>query len=236
MFDLIAIKAAKNHATWEYPKESVGFIANDTYHECRNIHPNPEEEFKIHPEDLILAENLNAEVIIHSHPKGAKYPTNKDQEFQIASDIPHGIIYIEKVEDDFIIDEPFFWGDKLPIIPLIGREFRHAVYDCYSLIRDYYRLEKNIILPDFIRKNDWWNKGYDLYSENFEKAGFERIGERQVVEGDVMLGQIRSSVVNHGGIYVGRSEILHHLHNRLSRRESFLPWKRYITHYLRYVG
>ena len=32
----------------------------------------------------------------------------------------------------------FWWGDKLPRAPLIGRGFRHGIHDCYSLIRDYY--------------------------------------------------------------------------------------------------
>ena len=236
-FDNEIIIRMKEHALSEYQKEAVGYIANDRYYEAVNSSDDPINKFKFSYQSLIEAENNNVKCFVHSHPEGADYPTQKDQLFCITSGVPHGITRLYKDSSgEIFIQEPFFWGDQLPITPLLGREYRHAVYDCYSLIRDYYRLEKGILLTHCARRNDWWNKGEDLYLQNFERGGFIRIGEKEVKEGDVILAQIRSPVTNHGGIYMGNSQVLHHLHRRCSKKDNILPWKKYVTHYLRFVG
>jgi cell wall-associated NlpC family hydrolase len=52
---------------------------------------------------------------------------------------------------------PFFWGDSLPIAPLEGRPWRMGVYDCYGLMRDWYRAKRNILLPNRPCKNERWH-------------------------------------------------------------------------------
>jgi cell wall-associated NlpC family hydrolase len=129
----------------------------------------------------------------------------------------------------------FWWGGGAPRAPLIGRSFRHGVTDCYALLRDYYALERGIELPEFPRRSQWWDLGGDMLAENFEQVGFRQLhGPDQLAPGDALLGRIGGGVVNHCGIYIGQGLILHHLTNRLSRREPLEPWKRYISHYLRY--
>ena len=53
--------------------------------------------------------------------------------------MPWGII----PTDGERVGDPIMWGDQLPIAPLIGREFRHGTSDCYTLVRDAYRLGKD---------------------------------------------------------------------------------------------
>ena len=96
--------------------------------------------------------------------------------------------------------------------------------------------ENPITLPDFPRDNDWWRSGEDLYSANFEEAGFRAMTpEEQPENGDVALIIVpRSNVVNHAAVYLGGGLILHHLYNRLSVREPVGRWQRHIVRWIRY--
>jgi cell wall-associated NlpC family hydrolase len=157
---------------------------------------------------------------------------------QISCGVPFGICVSYK---DYA-EPPFFWGDSLPVPPLLGRQFRHGPSgndgrgDCYALVRDYYRLERGVTLPDFPRDNDWWRSGEDLYSANFEEAGFlVMTPEEQPEAGDVALITVpRSNVVNHAAVYLGGGLILHHLYNRLSVREPVGRWQRHIVRWIRH--
>jgi cell wall-associated NlpC family hydrolase len=117
---------------------------------------------------------------------------------------------------------------------LIGRKFVHGASDCYTLIRAYYWQIHGIMLPDFARDDNWWKEGENIYADQFAAAGFRQISADEVKEGDVFIGKVRSAVPNHGGILLSNGIGLHHLADRLSRRESILPWRRFVTHWLRY--
>lgn len=121
--------------------------------------------------------------------------------------------------------------------PLIGRHWSHGVLDCYSIIRDWYRLERGITLPDFERADEWWHKGQNLYVENFKAAGFTSVPMEELQPGDVLLMQVASRVSNHGAVYLGNNIMLHHLHRRLSCRAVFDGYyRKHCTMVLRYGG
>jgi cell wall-associated NlpC family hydrolase len=107
------------------------------------------------------------------------------------------------------------------IAPLVGRQWSHGVLDCYSIIRDWYLQEKNIELLNFERSDEWWKIGENLYLDNFEKAGFKQISLDELQAGDCMLMCIGSEVPNHGAVYLGNGQILHHVQNRLSTRDVY---------------
>lgn len=104
--------------------------------------------------------------------------------------------------------------------PLVGRMFHHGVLDCYTLVRDWYKRELAVELPDFDRSDEWWNDGTSsLYLDNFEKAGCVRTDGSELQRGDILLIQIRSknNTPNHAAVYIGDGKILHHPYGRLSR-------------------
>lgn len=90
--------------------------------------------------------------------------------------------------------------------------------DCYTLFRDFYRLSGREF-PNFERQEYWWEDGFDLYLDNMEKHGFEKVNEPQI--GDVILISIGSDVPNHAAIYVGNQMVLHHAPKRLSKRDLY---------------
>jgi proteasome lid subunit RPN8/RPN11 len=234
------ILKAKEHALQTCAIESCGYVAHGEYFPCVNIHETPDKCFKfdasvINP--LIISGELQA--IIHSHVcrdlvfKTA--PSEADMKGQLATGVPWGVIDT----DGKVAKDPYWWGDFILNEPILEREFHAGIEDCYTLIRKWYWQHRGIKLIEFPRDEKWWDSEKNLYVEGFEKAGFYRINRAELKDGDVVLGKARSTKINHGGIYLdnkvdGRCLILHHLPNRLSRREAAMPWLHRAEIFLRY--
>jgi cell wall-associated NlpC family hydrolase len=226
----------KQHAIEQYPKESCGLLLKDgTYVPLDNEHPEPEKAFKIDGAK-IFGRGDDIQAIIHSHPDGNRYPSYMDMVSQSQLNIPFGIVWT----NGKIAEEPFFWGNGIERPSLKERPFRHGVTDCYSIIKDWYE-SKDILIPDFPRKWDWWKKSENLYEENFIKAGFKRAeGDPKI--GDVIFFAISSKVINHAAIYIGGSQLIHHLNYdrkgyspaSLSRQDSYYRWDQYATYKVRH--
>lgn len=96
-----------------------------------------------------------------------------------------------------------------------NRPFIHGLFDCYTLVRDYYKRNFNIFLPTNIQRDwEWWQKGENLYLENAKDCSFEEAQE--IKKHDVLLMKINSPVPNHAAIYIGDGKILHHMSGRFS--------------------
>lgn len=239
------VGAIARHAALDYPREACGLVAvirgRQRYLPCRNTAIGT-EHFRIAPEDYARVEDIGEIIAVaHSHPDAPAAPSEHDRVVCEQSRLPWFIVSARKLEDEGETFDLTDWARLDPSgyeAPLVGRPFSHGVLDCYSLIRDWYRRERGIELADFERRDDWWEKGEDLYRQQFAAAGFRALKEGEGPQtGDVFLAQIRSPVPNHGGVYVGDGLVLHHLHGRLSSRD---VWGGYLaencTHWLRYVG
>lgn len=220
-----------------YPNEAVWLITPGECRRVRNVASNPSATFRVDKRTMAAAVKRGLLAVVHSHPDGPDCPSEADMNGQLASGVPWGII---STNGEGCLP-PFWWGDDVPREPLIGRPFRHGVTDCYALIRDYYRLELGIVLPEYPRDWEWWLSGGDLYRQGFASAGFRVIDQAEAREGDMWWSQIRSPVPNHGGVYLGNGLILHHKTarleadaTRLSLREPIGRWMPYITTWLRH--
>ena len=147
-----------------------------------------------------------------------------------------------KVDRSIVIDEDrnAIVSDKTNVAEYFGLGAHEEItrrQPVKAAKRGYYLIEEaGVTLPDFPRDNDWWRSGEDLYSANFEEAGFRAMTpEEQPEAGDVALIIVpRSNVVNHAAVYLGGGLILHHLYNRLSVREPVGRWQRHIVRWIRY--
>lgn len=222
----------REYARQQYPNECCAVIMNNELIPLDNISKNPTHHFEIDSGEYIkLEKSGKIQAIIHSHTNGDDCPSSADIQSQITSNVPWGIV----LTDGKNTKPPFYFGDGAPIAPLIGRQFKHGVTDCFSLIRDYYYLEKNILLPDYPRKENWWRSGENLFLDNFVSAGFEVISKPDIKVGDVFLSQIHANVPNHGGVlYSDSGLILHHPGTGLSIREPLTRLDKYISHWLRF--
>ena len=226
--------AAFLHAQAEFPRESCGLLivskGKERYVACRNLGVGT-DQFVIHSEDYAQADSQGEVVaVVHSHPAMPPTPSQADLVACEASGLPWFIVSIPNGQ----------WAQLQPrgyVAPLVGREWSHGVLDCYSIIRDWYALERGIDIPEFTRFDEWWKRGENLYTDNFERAGFYAVASSDMKTGDVLLMQVASSVPNHGAIYLGDGLILHHLQGRLSSRDVYGGyWQKITTHTLRHCS
>jgi proteasome lid subunit RPN8/RPN11 len=235
MMDSVNQSLALAHAAREFPREACGLLVihkgRETYVPCRNICVGT-DQFVIHPEDYVRADRLGEVVgVFHSHPNLPAEPSQADKVACETSGLPWFILSFPSGQ----------WHETQPsgyIAPLVGRAWAHGVLDCYSVIRDWYRAERGIDLPNFDRFDEWWKRGQSLYLDNFDSAGFDALGAVQSQDmevGDVLLMQVASPVPNHAAIYLGDGLILHHLQGRLSSRDVYGGyWQKITTHILRH--
>ncbi|MGJ0580212.1 C40 family peptidase [Xenorhabdus bovienii] len=209
------IQAIIDHAKTEYPNECCGLVIQNSrkqrYIRCRNTAHSSTEQFSMHPADYAEAEDAGTIVaIVHSHPDATTQPSQLDIAQCDLSQIPW--VIVSWPEGDIRTLMP-----TVGIKPLLGRPFVHGIWDCYAIVRDWYRLERNIDIPDFERSDGWWERGENLYMKNYADAGFtECSGELQI--GDVIIMQVQANEPNHAGVYIGDELMIHHMYGQLSHR------------------
>lgn len=230
-----AILAWKAHAANCYPEEACGIITKaGGFIPAKNVHEDPTRQFKV--EDDFYEFYDEVAVFLHSHTVNvvgedgkvqpvAHGPTKFDMQSQQETPFPWGI----SMCDGENTTDPICWGDQLTPRPLLGRQFVHGIWDCYSLVRDWHRMEKGIIIPDYPRSHLWWRKedgyeGADMYEQFFKEAGFERVIRSTPLPGDCFICRLKSPVLNHAGVYIGDGMILHHPGGSLSQRSPAARW------------
>ena len=210
---------ALSHATHDSPFECCGLVlvhkGKQIYHACNNIAETPDEHFILDPLDYAEAEDKGEIVaILHSHPVSRPEPSEADRVACEKTGLPWHIVNPNTRE----------WGYCEPCgyeLPYVGRKFVHGVVDCYALVRDWYAKEWGLHLRDYDRRDQWWEKGENLYLDNFAKEGFREISVSDVERGDLILMNLVSPVPNHAAIYLGDQLVLHHVQGRLSSRDVF---------------
>jgi proteasome lid subunit RPN8/RPN11 len=200
------LAAAKAHTAEVYPAEAVGIVVGGAYQRLDNHSSTPTKDVLLDDEALLRV--AGAELFFHSHPDGLGCPSESDMAYQEQLDIPFVVMV-------WPLYDVFWWGDTLEGAPLLGRGFRHGVHDCYSLLRDYYWLERKVRLPDQPRDWNWWDPKYgahrDLYRDYFDAAGFERIPVNAATEpGDGIMLAFNYKVPMHGMVVWDRELLLHH--------------------------
>ena len=81
-------------------------------------------------------------------------PSEGDRVACEASGLPWYIVAVAKDDDGTITaGEVNRIAPEGYQAPLVGRPFHHGTLDCYGLMRDWYRLEWGLELPDFPRRD-----------------------------------------------------------------------------------
>ena len=224
------------HAKDQDPKESVGLLLNvrgkERYFPCQNLAITSHQHFILNPEDYVKADNTgDITAIIHSHPVTPAVASEADKISCEESNLPWHIVN-PKTET---------WGYYEPCgykPPLIGRPWVWGITDCYSLVRSWYKQEKNIELRDWERPT---TPEEFIQNPMFEscawRTGFRELRNDEKLEnGDLLFMSILANGLNHVAIFLD-GDVLHHLTDRLSCKEPYNQWLQKCTgKRLRYVA
>ena len=240
MFRPDTISKMRAHAAACYPEESCGLVLWDDYVPRPNVHPDPRRHFRMAP-GVLTGAKVKIQALVHSHPAPAAppYPSYRDMAQQIAMDVPWVIV---PVAESGAAGEPFVWGDGSRVPALLGRGYRWGVTDCYSVIRDWYRLTCGVALPAVAREWGYWQAdgAVDLYLAHCEAAGFTTVAPAAAEVGDVALYTLPGMhAAHHASVVISPGKILHHPARkpfdpaRLSLTEPLARYQQYVTHVLR---
>ena len=211
------------HAKDQDPKESCGLLleikGKEKYFPCKNLSTYSQQCFIIDPDDFVKAEETgNILAVIHSHPVTPPIASQADKISCEDSKLPWHIVN-PKTEQ---------WGYYEPSgykPPLIGRHWVWGITDCWSLVRDWYKEEKNMILRDWDRQT---TPQQFLENPLFEscawRTGFRELRtDEKLINGDVLLMSILNPTLNHVAIFLD-GDVLHHLADRISCKEPYNQW------------
>ena len=211
------------HAKQQDPKESCGLLleikGKEKYFPCKNLSTYSQQCFIIDPNDYVKAEESgNILAVIHSHPVTPPTASQADKISCENSKLPWHIVNPKTEQWGYY--EPSGYKPKL-----IGRPWVWGITDCWSLVRDWYKEEKNIILRDWDRPTtpqQFLEK--PLFESCAWRTGFRELRtDEKLINGDVLLMSILSPSLNHVAIFID-GDVLHHLADRISCKEPYNQW------------
>lgn len=231
------LQAAMEHAAADLPRESCGLVVvfggKDKYIPCHNIAETAESHFILDPLDLFEAEKQGDIVaVVHSHPDSQPIATMADK----VSCEEWGYAWL--IVNPRTLQHSMYYPEGY-VAPLIGRQFCFGVLDCYTLVRDYYAETFDIHLRDYHRDEKFWEKGQQLYLDNFAKEGFIVIDDPNDLQvGDLLFMTLNNiAVANHAAIVLDGNMILHHPMNRISGKDIYGGyWKKITVKHVRHFS
>lgn len=100
---------------------------------------------------------------------------------------------------------------------LTGRQWSYGQNDCFSLLRDYYKL-LGIDVPDFPRPESL-ERTESLFLKYARAVGFDEVPFNERMPHDVIIMRLGTKSPMHAAIYVGNNKILHQRMNSISALE-----------------
>ena len=124
---------------------------------------------------------------------------------------------------------------KKNFYPLIGREYKFGVKDCFEALRDWLASEDINIPCREPFEDDWWEKEDLNYFTEENIKNWNHIKVEEPTKNDVLIFQVDAQIPNHCGVYLGNDIFFHHAVNRLSCRDNLYPfWIKYLVGIYRY--
>lgn len=235
------MEVVKQEAIKQYPNEACGVIISvgkkSVALPCKNIAETPQMHFMIDVGDYVEAANKGEVVgVWHTHVNIPPTPSLADKAGCNSSELPWYIVSIHHGDQGFVFEGPTTIMPNDEEISYLGRPYVSGIFDCFGLVRDFYKREYNIHINNYPRVEQDGTKGSTFFGSRFKQEGFERLmNDEKPVRGDVFVLQLRDDHSNHLAIYLGDEIMMHHDLGRLSRREVYGGmWQKHTTHHLRH--
>jgi len=103
---------------------------------------------------------------------------------------------------------------------LVGRQWNYGLgADCYSLVRDYYKL-LGVVLPDYERPENIDNLK-TIFLDELPKIGFKPVPFKRRRVNDILLMRLGSRIPQHVAILLSNERILYQCEGSLSSIEQY---------------
>ena len=219
------------HARKHENEESCGLIAGGKFWPCKNTNPLPSQCFSISAEAFARVDEIGVDAVFHSHLGLDNKFSKEDIKACKQVNVPW-VMYCMGTNE-------WHYMDPTGNAPYLERQWIYGIYDCYGLIRDYYKQEFSIALDDFPRgeEREWESSDWRMFEKNFKEQGFVEIGDDDLKRGDVFLMQMQCSFPNHVGVLHDLSSgvFYHHLTGRLSEASVYGGyWRKHTNKILRH--
>ena len=90
---------------------------------------------------------------------------------------------------------------------LVGRQWLYGKFDCYTIVRDYYKL-LGIVMPDYERPKDLITSK-SIFLDQAKNCNFEQIDFEKRNKSDVLIMKLGTKNPMHAAIFLGDDRILH---------------------------
>lgn len=196
------------HSLEDRPKEACGYIREEhgvrEAIRCSNTAHDPTKSFRISPVEY-TRDYLAGKILAtyHSHPESDSSASPHDEETVKNMLVPMYIYSTLTAEMSAIVP------DNMRKAPYEGRHYLPLVYDCATLVQDYFENELGIKSPFLPRTWKDGEFGHSKLVQYMIEQGFERALVPKKY--DVILMNLRSSLPNHAAVYLGDSVMLHQL-------------------------
>jgi proteasome lid subunit RPN8/RPN11 len=179
---------------------------------CPNASPTPSRSFIIelsHYRRHLIDGTLHA--VYHSHTVSDENPSEGDIYIAEKSQIP-GYVY-SLATKKFSRYEPS--GYK---VPLTGRPFVFGVFDCVSLVDDYYFENFGARFPHYERKLEEMRDGIPFIKQMMLERNLIEVDKEDIQVHDILGFSYHSlnGMCNHVGVCNEKGMLLHQLLNRVS--------------------
>ncbi len=210
----------KTHFDNEYPREGCGIIGivkgKKQWFPCENL-SQTENDFILSSKDwFTVKKKADILAIVHNHLDNDNSPSENDINYCNTLGIPYYIFSYPDMELNIV--EP-----KQNFNPLVGRDYKFGVQDCFEAMRDWLFKEEITIPQRGAFEENWWQKDLDYFTEEvIAQWGFKKVSSPE--KNDLLIFAIESNKGNHCGVYLQNDVFFHHAENRLSCRESLYPF------------
>jgi proteasome lid subunit RPN8/RPN11 len=236
------LEAIKLEAVAQYPKEACGLVIKSGKGSltlaCKNVAEDPYENFIIDVGDYSAAADQGEVIgVWHTHIERSAMPSDADRVSCGRTGLPWYIVAVSKRDGEFFFSEPEKLMPDGFEMPYLERPYVSGVFDCFGLVRDFYKREFGIEIRDYPRVEADGTMGYSFFADRYAKEGFDTVIGNDYRRGDVLIMQIGSHEPNHLGIYVRDGVMMHHSQGRLSREEVYGGmYLKHTVHHLRHRG
>lgn len=235
------IDVIREEGARQYPNEACGVVISvgkrSVAIPCGNIATDPHLHFLMNPVDYSAAADRGEVIgIWHTHIEISNRASMADLAGCENSELPWYIVSVMKRSDEFMFSDANVISPSGVEFPYVERIYVYGIFDCFTLMRDYYRREFQIKINDRPRTERFWLDGSNVLGDNWIDEGFVKLINQEPAIGDVFLMQTdNTGNPSHIGIYIGNEMMLHHCRGRLSRRDIYGGyWLKHTTLHLRH--